>query len=368
MSSSEPASTPSLLRTPGDLARTAVSDPSTAPDRLATIAGLHADLRADVAAHPNVYPELLEWITVHGDGHARQAAFARLETMPRRPVLTPPTPARPADAAIRPSGSPAGSAGLTTSNGYLAGYGVRAGAFLIDVGLMLAALLLLRAIAGFFEMVHLGGLGGLISFVGSLAVLAYQPVFDGVFGQTVGKRILHLRVIHADTGLTIGFGRALLRTLVLWSGAWTVLIGCFSPLFDATGRLRGWHDLAANDLVILGDSPTWTDRLEFLKPQPPSAPLPLEAVPVQCGPGAPSFPKTNTMAILALVATFLPTGPLGVVFGHIALAQIRRTGEEGRVMAIVGLVFGYLWIAALVLFVGAFATIIASIATFSTMH
>lgn len=50
---------------------------------------------------------------------------------------------------------------------------------------------------------------------------------------------------------------------------------------------------------------------------------------------------TNTAAVLALVFG-IGGGVLGVVFGHLALSQIRRTGEAGRGMAIAGLVLGYI--------------------------
>lgn len=50
---------------------------------------------------------------------------------------------------------------------------------------------------------------------------------------------------------------------------------------------------------------------------------------------------TNTMAVLSLVFAFV-FSILGVVFGHVALAQIRRTGEAGRGLAVAGLVIGYI--------------------------
>ncbi|MET9325512.1 DUF4190 domain-containing protein [Tsukamurella sp. NPDC003166] len=57
---------------------------------------------------------------------------------------------------------------------------------------------------------------------------------------------------------------------------------------------------------------------------------------------------TNGFAIAALVSS-LVLAPLGIIFGHISLRQIRRTGEGGRGLAIAGLVVGYLGtIAALV--------------------
>jgi peptidyl-prolyl cis-trans isomerase B (cyclophilin B) len=46
------------------------------------------------------------------------------------------------------------------------------------------------------------------------------------------------------------------------------------------------------------------------------------------------------MAIISLVCALL-FAPLGIVFGHISLSQIRKTGEEGRGLAIAGLVIGY---------------------------
>lgn len=53
---------------------------------------------------------------------------------------------------------------------------------------------------------------------------------------------------------------------------------------------------------------------------------------------------TNTFAVLALVFGILG-GLLGVVFGHVALSQIKRTGEGGRGLAVAGLVLGYIYLA-----------------------
>jgi hypothetical protein len=49
----------------------------------------------------------------------------------------------------------------------------------------------------------------------------------------------------------------------------------------------------------------------------------------------------NTFAVLSpIFAVVVP--PAGVVLGHLALPQIRRTGERGRPAAIAGMVIGYL--------------------------
>jgi peptidyl-prolyl cis-trans isomerase B (cyclophilin B) len=47
------------------------------------------------------------------------------------------------------------------------------------------------------------------------------------------------------------------------------------------------------------------------------------------------------MAIVALVGA-LVFAPLGIVFGHIALSQIRRSDEDGKGLAIAGLAIGYI--------------------------
>src|ERR1700760_4583427 len=51
---------------------------------------------------------------------------------------------------------------------------------------------------------------------------------------------------------------------------------------------------------------------------------------------------TNGMAIASLVCAFL-LAPLGILFGHISLSQIKRTGEDGHGLAIAGLVLSYLF-------------------------
>lgn len=55
----------------------------------------------------------------------------------------------------------------------------------------------------------------------------------------------------------------------------------------------------------------------------------------------PVAPKTNTLAIVSLVSAFL-VSLVAVITGHIALRQIKRTGESGRGLALAGVVLGYL--------------------------
>ena len=51
------------------------------------------------------------------------------------------------------------------------------------------------------------------------------------------------------------------------------------------------------------------------------------------------------MAILSLIFAFvLPL--LGVIFGHVARGQVRRTGEHGAGLALAALIIGYVAIGA----------------------
>ena len=68
-----------------------------------------------------------------------------------------------------------------------------------------------------------------------------------------------------------------------------------------------------------------------------SAPTPYTA------PAAPAG-KTNTLAIIALIGAFV-VSPAGIICGHIALNQIKKTGEAGRGLALWGTILGYVFTA-----------------------
>lgn len=83
-----------------------------------------------------------------------------------------------------------------------------------------------------------------------------------------------------------------------------------------------------------------------------AAPYPPPAAPY----GAPGYaayppqPPVNALSIVALVLSLISISIGGVICGHIALSQIRRTGERGHGMALAGLIVGYVGCAAWILF------------------
>lgn len=58
---------------------------------------------------------------------------------------------------------------------------------------------------------------------------------------------------------------------------------------------------------------------------------------------------TNTYALVSVILTFIV--PLaGIIIGHMALAQIKRTGDAGRGLALTAVIYGYACFVSVALF------------------
>lgn len=93
------------------------------------------------------------------------------------------------------------------------------------------------------------------------------------------------------------------------------------------------------------------------QPQAPAATQPYPSAPQQpvAYAAAPRKPEattmglTNTYAVLTIVLAFI--APLaGIIFGHLSLGQIKRTGDAGRGIALTGLIISYAYFVAVALF------------------
>ncbi|OBH41805.1 sensor domain-containing protein [Mycobacterium mantenii] len=110
--------------------------------------------------------------------------------------------------------------------------------------------------------------------------------------------------------------------------------------------------------------PYWQNPLSYdplgrLPPpdvEPPVTPPPSFAPPPA---PAPYRPPVNTLATLSLIFAFL-FAPVGVILGHLGLAQIRRTGELGRDRALVGVTLSYIFIALAIVALTGWATLAGS--------
>ena len=65
--------------------------------------------------------------------------------------------------------------------------------------------------------------------------------------------------------------------------------------------------------------------------------------------------RVNVLAVLALILGCL-LSPLAALFGHVAVAQIKTSGERGLVPAWIAVVLGYIWLVALAVLVITFVT------------
>jgi uncharacterized RDD family membrane protein YckC len=88
--------------------------------------------------------------------------------------------------------------------------------------------------------------------------IAYDTVLTARSGQTLGKKLLHMRVANLDNGATPSAPNALLRAAVLWLPfafccpcVWLVICGGWS-FFDQPYK-QGLHDKAAKTVVVSTD-------------------------------------------------------------------------------------------------------------------
>jgi hypothetical protein len=123
----------------------------------------------------------------------------------------------------------------------------------------------------------------------AVVVVLVQWVLHGALGWTVGRRAAGIRTLDVESRLPIGLGRVLLRGLILLAGLLALGVGLLvvlaSPLFDRTGRRRGWLDLAARDevldvrAVLRDERPSPVPVARAHVPQPAAPPRRVATVP-----------------------------------------------------------------------------------------
>ncbi|MCU1438582.1 MAG: hypothetical protein JWP66_1669 [Naasia sp.] len=82
---------------------------------------------------------------------------------------------------------------------------------------------------------------------------------------------------------------------------------------------------------------------------------------------APASERTNVLAIVALVSSFF-ISLAGIICGHIALSQIKKTGEKGRGLALAGLIIGYIGLVVGIIAVIAWIAFAASLASSGALN
>ena len=135
-------------------------------------------------------------------------------------------------------GTPPGAPPAAQRTGPRAGFGERLVAAIIDgviVGIVNGILFAALKAPGY-------GLGILVS-------LAYGAYFEGsASGQTVGKKVMNIRVVDADNGGPIGPGRGALRFVGKYISAIPCALGYLWMLWDPNKQT--WHDKIASTVVV----------------------------------------------------------------------------------------------------------------------
>ena len=129
-------------------------------------------------------------------------------------------------------------------SGPRSGFWQRVGAWILDALILLIPSIILLVILKN---------GALYQLLSTLISLAYFTYFEGgPTGQTLGKKALGIRVIDANAGGPIGYGRALIRYFGRWISSIPLLLGYFWMLWDKERQC--WHDKFATDYVVPVDA------------------------------------------------------------------------------------------------------------------
>jgi uncharacterized RDD family membrane protein YckC len=128
--------------------------------------------------------------------------------------------------------------------GSVASIGARLGAFVIDA-------IVANLIAGIPYLVGVRYTPNTRTFIVLGAFLLMELIFDTSYGQTVGKRVLGIRVIRIDGDGLAGFPWVLLRTL---------LLAALIPAVVWDRDRRGLHDKASGTIVVVDPNKAATSK------------------------------------------------------------------------------------------------------------
>ena len=130
-------------------------------------------------------------------------------------------------------------------SGPRAGFGSRLGALLID-GIILG---IVNSIVGAIFGASPGEVDPSATALNTAIGLAYYIYFEGgATGQTLGKKLLKIRVVDFQTGGPIGYGKAVGRYFARFLSIIPLGLGYFWMLWDK--EKQTWHDKLAGSVVV----------------------------------------------------------------------------------------------------------------------
>ena len=175
---------------------------------------------------------------------------------PGFPGFPPPNPGFPPQNPGFPGGyTPQASTGFVQIPGFgtvkIASIGQRLGARAIDTGILFVSYIAISLFLALLDFRY----GFFVFFLWLIFWLLYEWLFIAYRGATIGKAALGIKVVDQRNGGLLGLGPAFIRQLIPTVGSLFFCLGTLlvylSPLFDNSGRVQGWHDKAANDLVVV---------------------------------------------------------------------------------------------------------------------
>ena len=116
----------------------------------------------------------------------------------------------------------------------LADWGTRALAFLIDWAVGVVAFIAIFIVSAIFGAIS-SALGALVAIVGYLALAAYGFYLSYQTGaaQTLGKRVMGVKIVKTETLQPIGGGMGIVRGIVHFVDSIICYIGWLFPLWDS---------------------------------------------------------------------------------------------------------------------------------------
>lgn len=88
----------------------------------------------------------------------------------------------------------------------------------------------------------------LVTLAGFVAAVLYYGFMEGNTGRTIGKRLLSVKVVDANTGAPIGVGRAIGRYFARFISAIPCALGYLWMLWDPNKQT--WHDKMVGSYVV----------------------------------------------------------------------------------------------------------------------
>lgn len=148
----------------------------------------------------------------------------------------PPPPSQDYGQVEQTYGAPGGAAATA-----MAGFWIRFAGALIDAVLLGIVAFIIGTIIGMNSMNARQGLSYLLGAV-------YFTYFHGTSGQSLGQKLVNIKVVDESTGGNIDYIRAFIRWLVSIVSGLVILLGYLWMLWDP--KKQTWHDKAAKTLVV----------------------------------------------------------------------------------------------------------------------